>query len=583
MYTGVRGNSNMDEQATRKNTKVGRFLIVALLALALVFLNMQHIKQFSISGAKSVWIRYPAPKNYSTLLQEVKMPKTEWIHKLMQYGYQNHSFTLEERTEGTVLMKMIEWPMPPDPIVPFRKSSDPLHTCFIILNSEKTFHVGDQLQVMLRMFDFDGNPKQYGGDYLQARIHTPELKAGSAGTVIDNQNGYYYINFTLSWPGKVQVSLSLIHPSEGIEVLKRLREERSDRVYLKSTFKAGAISKTTVCNLILTPTKPLCNFTDLRTGEPWFCYKPENLPCSTRINHAVGGYLTDILIGEERLFFQSKVNIKKPILPCAMGYIIVEPSPQPTTVLDECVQGKPMLSPSGFYYKDQWMSLTCNIRRFNTPAKVTECLRRKKVHLFGDSTLRQWFEYLTKFVPGIRWFDLGNPIKAGPLCALDMQNNIMLEYCAHGPPIQFTTLSSQHLYYISNKLNEIKGGKDTVICIAICAHFCSFPVEVYIRRLQHIRRSVLHLLSRNPDTVVVIKTANVRALTQDVILNYSDWFSFQLDLLMRRMFAGINVAFVDAWEMTMAHYLPHNIHPPQVIIKNEIDVFLSHVCPSEKR
>ncbi|XP_032894237.1 NXPE family member 3-like [Amblyraja radiata] len=575
----------MDKHTTKKTTRVGRFLIVALLALALVFLNLRHIKfaQFSIPGAKSVWIRYPAPKNHSTLLQEVKMPKTEWIHKLMQYGYQTHSFTLEERTEGTVLMKMIEWPKTPDTSVPFRKSSDPLHTCFIILNPEKTFHVGDQLQVMLRMFDFDGNPKQYGGDYLQARIHTPELKAGSAGTVIDNQNGYHYINFTLSWPGKVQVSVSLIHPSEGIKVLKRLREERPDRIYMKSTFKAGAISKTTVCHVFLTPTKPLCNFTDPRTGEPWFCYKPENLPCSTRINHAGRGYLRDVLIGEERLFMQSKVNLNMPILPCAMGYIIVEPSPQPTTVLDECVRGKPMSTPSGFYYKDQWMPLTCNIRRFNTPAKVTDCLRRKKVHLFGDSTMRQWFEYLTAFVPGIRRFDLGNTGMTGPLCAFDMQNNIMLKYFIHGPPIQFGTISSQHLYYISNKLNEIEGGKDTVISIAICAHFSTFPAEWYIRRLQHIRRSVLQLLSRNPDTMVVIKTVNVRALTQDVILNYSDWFTFQLDSLMRRMFAGINVAFVDAWEMTIAHYLPHNLHPLQIIIKNEIDVFLSHVCPSKKR
>ncbi|XP_055487033.1 NXPE family member 3-like [Leucoraja erinacea] len=519
----------MDKQATKTPTHVGRFLIVVLLALALVFLNLRHIKfaQFSISGAKSVWIRYPAPKNHSTLQQEVKMPKTEWIHKLMQYGYQTHSFTLEERTEGTVLMKMIEWPKIPDTSVPFRKSSDPLHTCFIVLNPEKTFHVGDQLQVMLRMFDFDGNPKQYGGDYLQARIHTPDVKAGSAGTVIDNQNGFYYINFTLSWPGKVQVSVSLVHPSEGVKVLKRLREERPDRIYMQSTFKAGAISKTTVCSLFLTPTKPLCNFTDLRTGEPWFCYKPENLPCSTRINHAGGGRLTDILIGEERLFIQSKVNVKMPILPCAMGYIIVEPSPQPSKII------------------------------FNHSVQVFFCL-------------------------GIRRFDLGNREKTGPLCAFDVQNNIMLEYFAHGPPIYFVPFSSRHVFYISNKLNEIEGGKNTVITICICAHFCIFPVEVYIRRLQHIRRSVLQLLSRNPDTVVVIKTVNVRALIQDVILNYSDWYSFQLDLVLRRMFAGINVAFVDAWAMTIAHYLPHNLHPQQIIIKNEIDVFLSHVCPSNK-
>ncbi|XP_051870434.1 NXPE family member 3-like [Pristis pectinata] len=542
--------------------------------------EISSFRQFSISRAKPVRNKYPAPKNSSMKQQEVKVQETDWVHRLVQYGYQNHSFTPEERTEGTVLLKMIEWPNPPNAEVPFRKSSDPSHTCFVILNSGKTFRVGDQLQVMLHMYDFEGNPKQYGGDYLQARIHTPELKASSTGTVIDNQNGSYYINFTLSWPGKVQMSVSLVHPSEGIKVLKRLREERPDRVYLKSAFKAGDVSETTVCNLFLPHTKPLCNFTDLRTGEPWFCYKPKKLPCSSRINHGVGGYVKDVLIGEERQFLQRRINIKKPILPCAAGYIIVEPSPRPTTDLGECVQGMPMVSPSGFYFKNQWMSTTCNIRHFVTPASITKCLHGKKVHLFGDSTIRQWFEYLTAYLPNLRMFDLGTHIKAGPLCALDMENNIMLEFCAHGPPIQFTTLSSQHLFYISNKLNEIKGGKDTVIGITLCAHFNTFPVEVYIRRLQYIRRSILQLLARNPDTVIVIKTANVREAIQDHIHNYNDWFSYQLDLLMRRIFAGINVAFVDAWEMTIAHNLPHNIHPPQIIIKNEVDVLLSYVCPS---
>ncbi|XP_072901347.1 NXPE family member 3-like [Hemitrygon akajei] len=575
--------ADMEEQPKTKNGYIQRslFVFLMLLTLTLVFLTLQNTKfeQFSTSRGKP---KNPAPKSNSTTQQEGKMEEIDWVHRLVKIGYQYHSFTPEERLEGSALMKLIEWPKPPNAEVPFQKSSDPSHTCFVILNSGKTFYVGDQLQVMVRMYDFEGNPKQYGGDYLQARIHTPELKAGSAGTVIDHQNGFYYINFNLSWAGKVQVSVSLVHPSEGIQILKRLREERPDRVYLKCTFKAGDVSETTVCSLFLPETKPLCNFTDLRAGEPWFCYKPKKLSCSSHINYAIGGYAKNVIIGEERRFFQSGVNIKRPILPCGIGHVIVTPSPRQTTDLRECVRGKPVVSPSGFYFKNWWISTTCNIRHFTTPAKITKCLRGKKVHLFGDSTIRQWFEYLTAFLTGLKMFDLGNHIKAGPLCALDVENKIMLEYCAHGPPIQFRSLSSQHLYYISNKLNEIKGGKDTVIGITICAHFNTFPVGVYIRRLQYIRRSILQLLSRNPDTVIVIKTGNAREANQDYILNYNDWFSYQLDVLMRRIFAHMNVAFVDAWEMTIAHYLPHNIHPPQIIIKNEIDVFLSYVCPSEE-
>ncbi|XP_060689628.1 NXPE family member 3-like isoform X2 [Hemiscyllium ocellatum] len=578
----------MDEQSTRKSLlpfsiRPSHFTLLVLMALLLLVLNLYSVMydKTAIIGSKSKWRRYPIPKFNHTMRQKVETRNLHWTDKLVQNGYQIHSFTPEERSEGTFLMKMIEWPKLPSSAVPFRNSSDPSHSRFVILNSAKTFYVGDQLQVMLQMRDFEGHPKRYGGDYLQARIHTPALKAGSAGTVIDNQNGFYYINFTLFWPGKVEVSVLLAHPSEGIQTLKRLREERLTRAYFKSIFKNGNIIETTQCNLYLPQTEPLCNYTDPRTGEPWFCYKPKKLPCSARISSTVAGFLTHLFIGEEKLYFQSRINLKQPILPSGTGYIMVEPSPQPAPGLGKCVRGQPVVSPSGFYYKDRWMSTTCNIYHFDTPAKMADCLRRKKVYLFGDSTMRQWFEYLTQSIPGLKTLDLGNPIKIGPHLAVNVENNIVVKFRPHGLPIQFDTFS-RHLRYASNVLDEIRGGGNTVIAITLTAHFTPFPVEVYIRRIQIIRRSILQLLDRSPDTLVVIKTANVREQPPQIISSASDWYAYQFDSVMRKMFTGIKVVFVDAWEMTIAHYLPHHIHPGRIIIKNEVDVFLSHVCPSVK-
>ncbi|XP_078416178.1 NXPE family member 3-like [Cetorhinus maximus] len=579
----------MDQRATKESAfswpicrLLFRLLILMVLLMMILYLYHTKNEEESTLGIEANWKSYQSPASYSINLQQNENETSLWTHRLLQCGYQNHSFTPEERSEGTFLMKMIKWPKPPNPAVPFQKSSDPAHVRFVILNSTKTFYVGDQLQVILQMIDFDGHPKQYGGDYLQGRIHTPDLKAGSAGTVVDNQNGFYYINFNLSWPGKVEVSVSLVHPSEGIQVLEKLREERPERVYFQSTFESGATTETTVCNLCLPQSKPLCNFTDLRTGEPWFCYKPEKLPCSARVNHAMGGYEQELLMQDEEPFFQSGVNVKTSILPSGAAYVIVKSSSRTGTGVGKCVPGKPLLSPSGFYYQDQWISSSCNVQHFNTPTSITDCLSGKKVYIFGDSTIRQWFEYLTEFVPGLREFDLGNPKKTGPHLALDIDNKIKVEYYAHGKPIRILPISSQDLPFIANKLDEIKGGKSTIIAFTIWCHFNTFPVEPYIRRLQNIRRSILRLLDRSPDTLVVIKTANVQALPRDVSLYNSDWYSYQLDLVMRKMFEGINVAFVDAWEMTIAHYLPHELHPQQVIIKNEVDVFLSYVCPLEK-
>ncbi len=55
----------------------------------------------------------------------------------------------------------------------------------------------------------------------------------------------------------------------------------------------------------------------------------------------------------------------------------------------------------------------------------------------------------------------------------------------------------------------------------------------------------------------------------------------QLDTVMREMFRDIDgVIFLDVWQMTSCHYLHENIHPGPVIIANEIDMFLSYVCPA---
>lgn len=163
--------------------------------------------------------------------------------------------------------------------------------------------------------------------------------------------------------------------------------------------------------------------------------------------------------------------------------------------------------------------------------------------------------------------------------ALDFANNILVTYRCHGPPIRFGSIPISQLRYIANEIDHIKGGSDTVVVIGIWSHFSTFPVEVYIRRLQGIHKAVVRLLARAPDTLVVIRTANPKALTLYETLTNSDWYTMQRDKVLRAMFKGVNVRLVDAWEMSLAHHLPHNLHPQPPLIKNMIDVLLSYTCP----
>lgn len=163
--------------------------------------------------------------------------------------------------------------------------------------------------------------------------------------------------------------------------------------------------------------------------------------------------------------------------------------------------------------------------------------------------------------------------------AVDSRNNILVSYRCHGPPIRFTSVLSSELRYIANELDRIKGGPDTVIVVGVWSHFSTFPIEVYIRRLRHIRRAVVRLLNREPATLVLIRTANLQKLDPESSLFNSDWFSLQIDAVLRAMFRGLDVHLLDAWEMTLAHHLPHLLHPSPTIIKNMIDLTLSHICP----
>ena len=40
------------------------------------------------------------------------------------------------------------------------------------------------------------------------------------------------------------------------------------------------------------------------------------------------------------------------------------------------------------------------MRQFSKSSAITQCLENKVINMYGDSTVRQWFEHLLAFVPG---------------------------------------------------------------------------------------------------------------------------------------------------------------------------------------
>lgn len=489
----------------------------------------------------------------------------------------------KEAQEEDLLLESITWPETPPLSFPLslEKTSDPDHSTFTILPKRGggQWQIGDKLEVMINMKDFQGRPKKFGGDVLFARLHNPTIGAGVAGEVVDHLNGSYTAVFLLLWKGSAQVQVTLVHPSEAVMELRRLNREHPDRIFFKSVFQSGSVTETTTCNICLRPTqKSLCNYTDLHTGEPWFCYKPDNLSCDARMNYFNGGYQQSITTMEK--LFQSGVNLKVSIRASGPAGVTIFPKMKGQS---EEKSSSEESGPSGYYYQDVWQGLGgTKIRQFNTSSAITQCLKGKVVHMYGDSTIRQWFEHLTATLPDLKEFDLNSEKQAGPFMALNFTHNIMVKYRCHGPPLRSTTVPAIEMHYIANELDNMVGGSKTVVVLGIWAHFATFPLEFYIRRMLSIRRAVVRLLSRAPDTLVVIRTGNPKSLTCFLHSSTnSDWYTLQQLKVLKAIFKGLNVHLVNAWEMVIAHHLPQELHPQPPIIKNMINVLLSYICPEK--
>nr|XP_032837362.1 NXPE family member 3-like [Petromyzon marinus] len=324
-------------------------------------------------------------------------------------------------------------------------------------------------------------------------------------------------------------------------------------------------------------------------------------------------------------------------------------------------------SPSGHYFNNAWRSVLCDNRPFDSPADVRKCLRHKEVIFLGDSTIRQWWEYLNSFVKGKAMWHLGGllcvtrhrnpwastsrrrkrrctfdrlekerrmrdairsppllwvllraaPSRAGrlfhraravgrsdcpgihrhpsppssselklvdlgkngrqdPRMALDSENSILMSWHCHTYPLITSFFThKEEMINAAKRIDATVGGANTVIGICLGAHFTAFPLDVFRRRIGNIGAAVGRLLARSPRTKVVVKLANT--CTPGSLEIFNNWNTFRMNRITMEAFAGLKVAFVDAWDMTLS-VGSRNIHPDRIVVKNEVDLFLSYVC-----
>ncbi|CAM9734837.1 NXPE family member 3-like [Lampetra fluviatilis] len=477
------------------------------------------------------------------------------------------------------LQQLLLWPSPPAmSSFNFESSTSPAATSYRLLGGTRNFTVGDTLHLTVQARDHHGRDKRHGGDYFRIKVHSPRLRAGAFGSVLDHDNGSYTASVVLPWPGEALVDIKLVHSSEAVHIISRLRDSVPNKIYFTGYFeKERAKGEATECNAVprLMMKSRMCEYRDAATGHMWFCKKPRRLPCDSLRFHSNRGR-SNILTKDEERFLSNEVSkVRISGDPSQIKVLSSSSLHNLMAGLGPCMPGRPMPSLSGFYLNDEWVSLSCRTRLFPSPQDLANCLRGKRLYMYGDSTIRQWFLHLTAHVPDMKFIDINAPTLLGPLMSVSVAAKTFLLFRSQGLPFLTPHGPVAALHYVANEIDGLTGGKDTVVGISVWAHFTGFPVSLYIARMRGIRAAVVRLLKRAPGTLVVFKSANISYHS----VYQSDWLSLQLDLIMRRLMAGLPVVILDAWEMTAAHRLPDNMHPEPVIIHNEVKLLLAYVCP----
>nr|XP_045726972.1 NXPE family member 4-like [Mirounga angustirostris] len=252
----------------------------------LIMRSMANRKSLLIQFILASWIIFTVFQNSTKIWTALKLPISlhhwNFIMKSSSPELPLHPVVSSAETELRIkrIMEKLDQLIPPRPFTHMNTTTSATHSTATILHSRDTYCRGDQLDILLEARDRLERRKEYGGDFLRARMSSPALKAGASGKVTDFNNGTYLVSFTLFWEGWVSLSLLLIHPSEGVSALWRARNQGYDRVIFTGQFASGTSHVNTDCALVLNSSAELCEYLDAQDQEAFYCVRPQHMPCA---------------------------------------------------------------------------------------------------------------------------------------------------------------------------------------------------------------------------------------------------------------------------------------------------------------
>ncbi|XP_006820025.1 NXPE family member 3-like [Saccoglossus kowalevskii] len=432
------------------------------------------------------------------------------------------------------------------------------------LCSKKIIYKGSYICISIVTFDDNGRPRNRGGDFFSARMSNDILQKSTAGRILDHGNGTYSVYFYAAWSGTARITIALTFVREFINYLKDALKTKEQLMEFTGTYIDGNITETTTCHLINEGIwSGMCEYTNRNAmGKTVLvCHKPVHVDCSKLYSTKISGKRLDLLAEEEiartKTLFDRKTD--RVLLEGMPMNLTIHDSPIYLSKLPICGPDLPIPLSDGYWANNRtYISMVCRSQQW-TQEQFDKCAANKKFVASGDSALREFIGVFSEF-QGHFDFHFMTPRIAGPIVTIwepmfesDIIDNITQSEC------------QSHNY---------------VVILNFCFHYGAWSTRSFVERLVQVKLSVERLMKRCRNPKIIVKMSHSRDnVYMEQTIHSSNWSFYDMNRIIRRVFGGIGVHFLDVWDMVISSFYNITVHMDIHVVRQEFYLMLSYICP----
>lgn len=446
--------------------------------------------------------------------------------------------------------------------------------------------------VTIQTFTRSNKKKTVGGDLL---IIWAVQKHGGlgrvAGHVVDEGNGQYTGILRVPWSGPTIILVKVGTAIENACLRLKAMKKYGNSVFslhkgwgIRGVFTAGSNEVSTPCgaNSYIYGFANVCNFTELNDNLSWFCGHPQICDCSNIFSFATGPFDASLVNPNEKVIIPSVYPLRK-------GYEIEADGNKPRPRV-QC-KDRPALdswlettnATSGFWQDNHWQFMNCYTNINHVYDSYRKCLFNKTLVFLGDSTVRQYVEFILHKIMDIpvkSLKDARGPERTYHSREWFEKHGIRLTYLKHAMPFHNPDFPPKNITSYGTELNTLAkssiSDSELIVMINYHVHYQAYPIFVFRDRIRHLVKALREFLKLKPRSKILLKSPHLCHLD-------TRWYDGTISMIykdiMLEEFGELkkSVIYLDVWSISLAHN-NQDLHPEGDALQSQIQQFMSYIC-----